>query len=95
MSRRTQNINVETLVNRLGEIKSCIDELKEKEDELREELMRRRVRRVSTSEYQCIVSRFYVNRVDYNSLLESLEPALIEKFTSKEKQTRVIIRPHH
>lgn len=86
-----QSKRLKTMVDTLGMLKAQIAELQKQEESLREALVESGVSKIEGSLFRVTVSTFPCTRIDYQAIVEHLQPknSLIAKYTSVADRTTV------
>ena len=81
----------QTIADRLGDIKAKIAELRDKESELKDELIESGVDSAEGKLFRVTVTHHVVTNVDYRGLMEKLSPPkrLVRSFTTEMDRTQV------
>lgn len=90
----TKTVSLEALADNLGSVRAKISDLREKETQLKEQLIEAEVEAVEGKLFRVTVSRFNMERVDYRGLVDRLDPPrrIVNQFTTVEEQVRVSVK---
>ena len=85
----------ETIADRLGRIKVQIDQLKEQEQKLKDQLIETGVEKATGRLFSVSVVRSTVTSIDYKGLLEKLKPSqrILTRFTILKDRVQVRVTP--
>jgi hypothetical protein len=83
--------NLKQVVDRLGQVKAQLADLRTEEEALKGQLTQSGVEALEGRLFRATVSHYEVEAVDYAGLLERLKPAprLVKQFTSTSERTAV------
>ncbi len=81
----------EAIADALGEIKAKLAILKQREEELKTELIEAGIERIEGSLFRVCVSHSKIKRIDYRGLVERLEPSrqLVWAYTTEQERVQV------
>lgn len=91
MSTTTVPRGLKQAVDELGKVQAAIATLREKEEQLKEKLVKSGKDAVEGKLFRVTVSRFEVKQIDYKGLVEKLAPPpiLFRRFISYDERVRV------